>query len=144
MTTRQSGDRFLRGALEVNKWIAGVAGVVVMLAAGPLAVTTGLAAKIGFDPGLAVVFTVGIGLLIFSGALGGLSRVQLRRRTAMAAFRTNVAFVGGGVLLLAAPLSLTTLGLALAALLAASSAVISAVEAYGIWCTPAFKRAASH
>ena len=141
MTTRQSGDRFLRGALEVNKWIAGVAGVVVMLAAGPLAMATGLADKVGFDPSLAVVFAIGIGLLIFSGALGGVSsRPRLERKDVVAALVTNMAWVVAGLVFLIAPLSLTTVGLGLVTVAAMAAAALSAIEAYGIWCTPAFRR----
>ncbi len=137
MTSRQSSDRFLRGALQANKWIAGIAGVLVMLAAGPIVLAAGLGDMVGFDPGLALVFAVGIALLLFSGALSEVSSAaKIRRRGAMAALLTNVAWVVAGLLLLVAPLSLTTSGLGLVALLAGFAAINSAVQAYAIWARP--------
>lgn len=134
MKAGQSDDRFLRGALRANAWVAGIVGAVLFLAAGPLAEALGLSAELGFTRALAPIFILGLGLYVFSAVVGLAAR---RRRTdarvALAALLLNAAWVVGSVGLLLVPLALSPEGVLAVVALAYIAAGFAAVELYGLW-----------
>jgi len=134
MTTGKTDERFLRGALRANSWVAGVLGVMVFLAAGPLAMALGLASEIGFDGAVFAVFATGLVLYVFSA---GLSTAARRRsiddRQAVAAMLLNAAWVVGSLGFLLVPLAFTSEGVLLVLSVAVVAAAFAALEAYGIW-----------
>ncbi len=131
--TEQTSD-MLRRALRANKWTAGLSGVAVLLAAGPIAEWTGLASELGEHLAVLLVLGVGLAMVVFSGLLSGVSRpATIDRREAVAAWGLNLGWLAVGLALLVSPLSITVVGVGLLALLSVVAAVFAGLEAYAIW-----------
>ena len=124
----------LRRALRANKWTAGLSGVAVLLAAGPIAEWSGLVTELGHDVAVLLVLAVGLGLVVFSGLLSGVARPRIiDHREAVTAWSVNLVWLAVGLALLSAPLSITAIGIGLLALLSAVAALFAGVQAYAIW-----------
>lgn len=134
MTTRRGDDRFLRGALRANSWVAGAVGALIFLAAGPLAESLGLSARFGFGAALLAVFATGLALYVFSAGLGlAARRRRMDERLAFAALLLNAAWVVGSIGFLLTPMSLSPEGKIAVVALAYLAAGFAALESYGLW-----------
>ena len=134
MTTGQTDERFLRGALRANSWVAGVLGAVVFLAAGPLAVALGLASELGFDAAVFPIFATGLVFYLFSSGLAyAARRRRIDDRQAYAAMLLNTAWVVGSIGFLMVPLALTAEGRLMVLGIALVAAAFAALQGYGLW-----------
>jgi len=134
LANEQSNDQILRSALRANSWVAGVLGALVLLAAGPLALSLGLTGPFGFGGALFAVFATGIAFYAFSAILSETARSPaIDERAAFAALLLNAAWVVGSIGFLLVPLTLSAEGRWLVQGLALVAAGFAAVQAYGIW-----------
>jgi len=134
MNIGRNDNRFLRSALRVNAWVAGIVGAFVLLAAGPLAESLGLSAELGFGGALLAIFAVGLGLYAFAAELANASkRRRTDERVAFAALLLNAAWVVGSLGFLLIPLALAPAGKTAVVVLALIAAGFAALESYGLW-----------
>jgi FtsH-binding integral membrane protein len=108
--------------------------VLVFLAAGPLAISLGLASEIGHNGALFAMFATGLVFYVFSAGLSSAARRRrMDDRLAYAAALLNAAWVVGSVGFLLIPLAMSAEATLAVMLVAVVAAAFAALEGYGIW-----------
>ena len=130
----QSADKFLRGALLVNSKVAAGLGAGLFLAAGPAAELFGLPTRFGWGTSVAIIFLVGISLILFAAGLAPSARAStIDRRVPKVVLLINATWTVGLAALLLVPSPVPIAGQWLLGIAAAIAAMFTALQAYAIW-----------